>query len=205
MLSIENLTCARGRKTLFEGVGVTVGAKGVLVLKGANGVGKTTFLKTVAGLLPPAEGSVTFSGYDVFENLSGYQGLLHYIGHKNALKPRRTVKQNLSFWAKLRDTQELVPAALSCFDLEPFADVEVGKLSAGWQRKVALAKLICCHSTIWIMDEPFANLDEASRERLLEVVEVRANQGGIILLSSHDKVPLVQAVELNLEEYAVND
>ncbi len=202
MLSIENLSCSRGGKVLFEGLGVTVGAKGVLVLKGANGAGKTTLLKTIAGLLPPASGSVTFSGYDIFENLSGYHGLLHYVGHKNALKLRQTIRQNLTFWARLRDTVELVPAALSCFELEPYADVEVGKLSAGWQRKVALARLVCCNSALWIMDEPFSNLDSAARKRLLEVIDVRANQGGVIVLSSHDDVPLQQAVELQLQEYA---
>lgn len=204
MLSIENLSCKRGQKTLFKGVGVTLGAQGILVLKGSNGVGKTTFLKTIAGLLRPAEGNITFSDCDIYENLTGYHGLLHYVGHKNALKPKLTVRQNLTFWAKLRDTAELVPAALSCFELEPYADMQVGKLSAGWQRKVALAKLICCHSTLWIMDEPFSNLDEAAKKRLLEIIEVRANQGGIIVLSSHEEIKLQQAFELNLEEFVAS-
>lgn len=202
MLSIENLTCKRGYRILYQKVGVTLGAKGVLVLKGANGCGKTTFLKTVAGLLKPEDGTISFSGFDIYENLSAYQGLIHYVGHKNALKLHQTVVENLTFWARLRDTVELVPAALSCFDLEPYTDIAVGKLSAGWQRRVALAKLICCHSTMWIMDEPFANLDVKGKERLLEIIEVRANQGGIVVLSSHENIAIEQAFELNLEEFA---
>lgn len=202
MLSLENITCKRGERTLFEGLGVTVGAKGVLVLKGHNGCGKTTLLKTIAGLLPPDEGTITFEGYDIFENSSAYGGLLHYVGHESAVKPRLTVEQNLLYWARMRETAELVPAAMNCFNLEPFADLEAGKLSAGWQRKVALARLICCHSTIWLMDEPFSNLDDATRERLTEIIQVRADQGGIIVMATHDDIDVPQAVNLNLSEYA---
>jgi heme exporter protein A len=178
-----------------------VGAKGVLVVKGTNGCGKTTLLSAIAGLLAPSEGIIKFSGYDIAENLSAYHGLLHYVGHKNALKPYLTVEQNIRFWANMRETKELVAAALACFGLELYKDVPVGKMSAGWQRKVALSRLICCHSTLWIMDEPFANLDEAARQRLREVIEVRADQGGIIVLSSHDHVGIQQAVEIDLGDY----
>jgi heme exporter protein A len=114
-----------------------------------------------------------------------YPGFVYYQGHKNGLRLELTVEGNLAFWARAFRAPELLDAALSYFDLEPYADMSVRSLSAGWQRRVALSRLILTQARLWLLDEPFANLDAEATKLLQSLMQVRLEQGGIICMATH--------------------
>lgn len=200
MLSCQNLRAIRGERLLFDHLGFSLKPGSALVLRGANGCGKSTLLRMLAGLMPPAAGEVTWQGKPVQGNASFIESML-YIGHQNALKPELSVYDNIQYWAALKDTEMLVPAAMQFFNLWAMGEMPLGQLSAGWQRRVALARLLAIPSLIWLLDEPAANLDADGAEMLEGLINTRLKQGGIVVLSSHsEKTPKDSAV-LQLEDF----
>lgn len=183
MLSCEKLSFARDIP-LFENVGFCLKPASVLGLSGANGSGKTTLLRCLAGLLPASQGTVCWMGENVRNN-PDYQAAMVYIAHQNASKAELSVYDNLQYFAALKGTEMLVPAALQFFNLLPYAHVPVGQLSAGWQRRVALARLLAIPAMIWLLDEPTTNLDAEGCKLLEGLISTRLAQGGIIVMSNH--------------------
>jgi heme exporter protein A len=203
MLTLNNITCEKGGRPLFKNLGFTVGDRCALVVRGSNGSGKTSLLNIIACLAKPAEGEVLYAN----ERVTGghwpeYCEIIQYVGHKNAIKPQLTVRENLDFWVKLRGSEGRVEAAMAFFDLSSLADVPCGKLSVGWQKKVALAKLLACKSEIWLLDEPFTNLDEDTKLKLASLIETRCEQGGSVIMAMHDKITIRDACEIILEDFA---
>lgn len=184
MLCCNNLLAIRGDKPLFRHLGFCIRPGNALVLHGANGSGKSTLLRMLAGLMQPSEGAVLWQEKPIRGN-TDYAELMQYIGHQNALKPELSVYDNLQYRAALKGTEILVPAAIQFFDLWPMMDMPAGQLSAGWQRRVALANLLSIPSLVWLLDEPAANLDMEGREMLDGLIRTRIKQGGIVVLSSH--------------------
>jgi heme exporter protein A len=177
-LTCLNVSIERGGYKLFEDMSFTLLEGAGLVVKGANGSGKTSLLKVLAGLVKPSYGSVALaSGYTSSDML--------YIGHKNAIKGDATVLENLQFWAKLRGEPLLLAAAISHFGLGYYTDTPCRELSAGWQRRVALAKLICCPSKLWLLDEPTANLDAEGEAITLSLIKARIHSGGGVVAAMH--------------------
>lgn len=203
MLSLFNLSCKRNDKTLFKHLSITLGDCCALAVLAPNGYGKSTLLKTIAGLVTPDEGNIFYANSPIKgQHFQEYCSMLYYLGHELALKPELTVKENLIFWEKLKDTPLRLEAAVKFWDLEPFLDTPVGKLSAGWKKKVALARLLISNAEIWLLDEPFANLDENARTKLVGMMDARLQQGGTVIFSSHDKeIPLKSYSTLNLEDW----
>ena len=154
------------------------------MLKGSNGSGKTSLIKILCGLLPPDNGQISWNGVPIGNN-DEFKRELMMIGHKSAVKSDLTVQENLEFWARLYDTEMLVPAALKFFDLSAFRDVVAGQLSAGWQRRVALARLIVAPCKLWLLDEPTNFLDDDAVLLTASLIETRVRQGGIVVVASH--------------------
>ena len=102
----------------------------------------------------------------------------------------------------MRGSEGRMEAAMAFFDLSQFADVPCGKLSVGWQKKVALAKLLACKSEIWLLDEPFTNLDEDTKLRLASIIETRCEQGGSVIMAMHENIPIRDACEIDLGDFA---
>lgn len=184
MLSCTGLRSIRGEKLLFDQLGFCIRPGNALILGGANGSGKTTLLRILAGLLPPDAGEVRWLDASIRGN-ADYLEAMQYIGHQNALKPELSVYDNVQYWAALRGTEMLVPAAMQFFGLWPMADLPAGQLSAGWQRRVALARLLAIPTLVWLLDEPAANLDAGGVEMLDGLIATRVKQGGIVILSGH--------------------
>lgn len=201
MLTLHNISCQREGRLLCQGVGVSVGAGGILAIQGANGIGKTTLLRVMAGIMAPEKGEVLFNGVNIRECLEEYYALLQYVGHEPAIKMYLSVEENLLFWARLRNMEELVPAALHYFSLEAFRHWPCQRLSKGMQRKVALARLMVSHTTLWFLDEPFVHLDEAAKTYLTELMRVRCEQGGIIVLTCHEKLLLDKVCYIELQDF----
>lgn len=124
-----------------------------------------------------------------------------YLGHSNALKPEMTVEENVSFWSRLHDTEELAAAALRYFGLERFAGLPCGELSAGWRRKVALTRLMTVPAMLWLLDEPAAHLDGEGEERLAALIESKCANGGIVLMATHEENS-DDKIYINISEYS---
>jgi len=201
MFVAENLACVRGERIIFKQLGFCLQEGALLLLKGANGSGKTTLIRSLLGLVPLAEGSVMWNSAPALDN-PDYKRELMYIGHKSAVKADATVAENIGFWAKLHKTEQLVAAALRFYDLDRFADTPARELSAGWQRRVALARLIVAPSKLWFLDEPTNFLDEEAVLLTANLIESRVKQGGIVIIASHIMSSAVASHTLLLSDFA---
>jgi|CXWL01.1.fsa_nt_gi heme exporter protein A len=184
MLICQNLSCVRGNSIIFEHLGFCLQEGTLLLLKGANGSGKTSLLSILSGLMPADSGDILWDGDSIKDN-NNFKKELMFIGHKSGVKGDATVFENLEFWAKLYDTELLIPAAMSFYNLNRFADVPAAQLSAGWQRRIALARLIVSPCKLWLLDEPTNFLDEDAVILTASLIEARVKQGGIVVVASH--------------------
>lgn len=200
MLACENLACERSGALLFAGMGFCLQEGTLLLLKGPNGSGKTSLLRLLSGLAQPSAGSVTWAGQAVAGS-EAFRKDLMLIGHKGAVKLDYTVRENVTFWAALWNTALLIPAALRFFGLERFADVPASQLSAGWQRKVALARLIVAPCKVWLLDEPTNFLDDEAVLLTASLIESRVKQGGIVVVASHIMNSAIAAHTLYMGDY----
>ena len=187
-VAIENLALTRGDRLLFEGFSARVNAGEAVALVGANGAGKTSVLRCVAGFIRPHAGSVTFDGADADEARTG---ALHFLGHQDGLKSTRLARDELSFQARWTGGDEgRIASAIETLELKPLLDLEVRKLSAGQRRRLALARLIAAPRPLWLLDEPMAPLDAARRETVGRIMADHIARGGMILAAVHDPLPI---------------
>ena len=192
-LHVHSLECRRGERTLFRGVDFTVGPGEIVWIRGANGQGKTTLLRTLAGLSAPEAGEVAWN------DTAAYGGFL-YLAHANALKEDLTVAESLRFLLALAGgapTSDGLDLALARFGLASRHHAPVRTLSQGQRRRVALARLaVPATPTTWLLDEPFDALDASGIATLNALLAEHAKRGGSIVLTSH--VPLTIAEPMPL-------
>lgn len=200
MLACENISCVRGDKPIFSHLGFCLQEGGLLLLKGPNGSGKTSLIKILAGLLPGDSGQIHWNGNPTGDN-NEFRRDLMYIGHKGGVKLESTVEENVSFWARLYDTEMLLPAALKFFDLTPFKDMPAAQLSAGWQRRVALARLLVVPCKLWLLDEPTNFLDDDAVHLVGSLIETRVQHGGVVVVASHIMSSAIAAHTLFMKDY----
>ena len=196
---IKDLAITRGERRLFSHLDLTLNAGEAAVLLGRNGAGKTSLLRAIAGLLRPAEGTVTFEGEaGPIEADTARAEHLHLLGHQDGLKSSRTAWEELRFqtlWTG--GTEASARAAAKRFDLGRLLDLEVRRLSAGQRRRLALARLVASPRSLWLLDEPMAPLDAAQREAFGAVMAEHLAGGGMILASVHDPLPIpARSVEI---------
>ncbi|MCM2560981.1 heme ABC exporter ATP-binding protein CcmA [Lutimaribacter sp. EGI FJ00015] len=185
-LHVTDLAVARGGVPVLEGVSFTVASGEALVLRGPNGIGKTTLLRTVAGLQPPLAGTV---GLD--------REAMAYAGHSDGIKATLSVRENLTFWADVFATDR-VDAALAAFELRPLADRLAGNLSAGQKRRLGLARMVVTGRPVWVMDEPTVSLDVNAVAMFAAAVRAHLAEGGMALLATHIELGLAEARLLEL-------
>ena len=195
MLETTDLACERGGVRLFAGLAFTLGEGSLLRVRGPNGSGKTSLLRILAGLTRPAEGAVRWRGQAPGEQ---FQREMVYIGHASAISDDLTVLENLQFILSLfevRATAREQAETLQVFGLERVAHMPARFLSQGQRRRAALARLaVSRHIPLWLLDEPFAALDGEAIEQLSALATAHLAEGGLLVFTSHQEVPIAAAV-----------
>ncbi|GJL96573.1 MAG: cytochrome c biogenesis ATP-binding export protein CcmA [Hyphobacterium sp.] len=181
-LNVTDLSLERADIPLIAGLNLTLNSGEAIVLIGRNGVGKTTLLRALAGVLQPGEGQILYSGVRAELAASKCCG---FLGHEDALKPDETPRQSLEFWARLSDRPQAVNQGLEQMGLRALADRSSRRLSQGQKRRTALARIAVQNRPVWLLDEPAAPLDEDGRERLSSLVSSHLMRGGLVIAATH--------------------
>ncbi|HEY3948647.1 heme ABC exporter ATP-binding protein CcmA [Phenylobacterium sp.] len=194
-LELRQVGLSRGGRRLFAGLSLRLSAGEACTLTGANGAGKTSLLRAVAGLVATDAGEIDFGGADPAEARADG---LHLAGHHDGLKPARTAREELSFWSAWSGgTADSARAAAEALELGRLLDLEVRRLSAGQRRRLALARLLAAPRPLWLLDEPLSPLDAAWRARFGEMMQTHLAGGGLILAAVHDPLPIkAKALEI---------
>lgn len=181
-LVVTDLAVSRGDNLLIDGLTFTLEPGDTIWVAGSNGIGKTSLLKCIAGLLRPERGQVFWDGQDIHKQISsdtGYQG--HHDGHKLNL----TVLENLRFWQSVFASPVSPKHALEKVGLTAQAGLRAKGLSAGQSRRLSLARLLIKQASLWILDEPAAVMDVKGRQVIHDLVEQHVISGGCALIASH--------------------
>jgi heme exporter protein A len=189
-LTAENLVCVRGEKRVFEGLSFRVTSGQALAVEGANGAGKTSLLRMIAGFLAPAAGRLIVKSA-VGESDDGEERgrSIGWLGHQDGLKPQLTVIEQLQFFAHLYG-KAADRTLLDQVGLARQADLPCRYLSAGQRRRLALARLLASARPLWLLDEPFAALDTAGQALVGQLMARHCGAGGIIIAATHDPLGL---------------
>lgn len=198
-LSGRDISCTRGGRTVFTGLSFDVAAGEALAITGANGAGKSSLLRILAGLLPLAGGCIHYA-----ENISELMlaEQTHYLGHRDPFKPALSVRENLTFWQSyLGGAAVEIEQALTAVGLGAIGHLPAGYLSAGQKRRLSIARLIAVKRPIWLLDEPATALDAAGQSAFVAIMQSHLDSAGLIVAATH--VPLgITARELRLEARA---
>lgn len=189
LLAVHDLAVARGGLRAVEGVSFTLQEGKALILRGPNGIGKTTLLRCVAGLQPPVAGRIELAADAVA-----------YAAHADGLKSSLTVAENLRFWAQVFGGGDEA-RALERMELTALADRPALALSAGQKRRLGLARLLVSGRPLWVLDEPTVSLDAASVGRFADMIRMHLSGGGAALMATHIDLGLDEAQVLDLTPY----
>ena len=193
MLEVVDLACQRGDRLLFSGLSFSLEAGTLLHVRGHNGSGKTTLLRTLCGLLPPDAGVILWNGEQVRRLGEDFHRDTLYFGHLNGIKSDLTAIENLRVAAILdgdRAPEAAILDALEEMGLAGFEDLPTKVLSQGQKKRVALARLTLSRAPLWILDEPFTALDVDAVDRLQLLIAEHVAQDGLVILTTHQEVPL---------------
>lgn len=207
-LKLENLACQRGDKMLFAGLDFSFQQGDFVQIEGHNGIGKTSLLRILAGLASPLIGKIYWQGEETKSIRESFQQDLIYLGHQAGVKPELTPWENLRFYQKVSQAEqgdEILWQALETVGLIGREDIYASQLSAGQQKRIALARLWLSKAPLWILDEPFTAIDKTGVQFLTSLFEKQVENGGIVILTSHQDVPSSRLQKLDLANYKINE
>lgn len=191
MLHLDAVTCIKQERCLFENLSFSIKPKQIIQLEGANGAGKTSLLRILAGFDDPDEGGVYFNQQAIKKCREDYAAQLLFIGHKTGVNSQLTAIENCQFWLTTHGYNYINAQSVDLYEilnklgLLGLEDIPVRQLSAGQQRRVALARLWMNNATLWLLDEPFTAVDKKGVALLQQRFSEHLAAGGAILLTSH--------------------
>ncbi len=191
-LGVEQVHVWRGERHVLKDVNLRVGRGELLQVTGANGVGKTTLLRVMSGLLRPESGVVSWRGIGIAQERAAYQRCLAYASHEPALKGDLSALENLRFMVGLRRQVSLAElrSSLERTGVADCADLPARVLSAGQRRRVSMARVLACAAPLWLLDEPYTNLDSAGVTLLSTLLETHVAAGGVAVIVAHRQLEL---------------
>ena len=182
-LSGRGIRCVRGGREVFSGLDFVISSGEALAVTGANGSGKTSLLRMIAGLLALSGGSI---GLDSGEGELTLAEQAHYLGHRDAMKPALSVLENLSFWRNFLGGEAFdAGQSLEQVGIAHASHLPAAYLSAGQRRRLSIARLIAVRRPIWLLDEPTSALDAAGQTLFTAVMRDHLARGGIIIAATH--------------------
>jgi heme exporter protein A len=202
MLQGISLACVRGDRELFRDINFSLEAGGLMQVRGPNGSGKTSLLRMLCGLSNPAAGEIRWCGKSI-RSLSGdYFAAVTYIGHLSGTKDDLTVIENLLISSALAGFEisfNQASEALEYMGLGGRETLPVKVLSQGQRRRVALARLLVCKTSLWILDEPLVALDVMAVQLIQELLEQHLKQGGMVVMTTHQEIDITAASIMQLQ------
>ncbi|MDG9668132.1 cytochrome c biogenesis heme-transporting ATPase CcmA [Hahella sp. CR1] len=192
LLEAKNLQCERDDRILFENLSFSVDPGDVVQIEGPNGAGKTTLLKLLCGLAPLRQGELFWRGERMSQARPQFLSSLLYLGHKTGVKELLTPLENLRAWCAQREdvNEERMMAALETVGLAGYEYSPCNSLSAGQQRRAALARLHVSSAPLWVLDEAFTAIDKKGVAQLEALLREKANIGGAVILTTHHSLHL---------------
>ncbi len=184
----KDLTCIRGERVVFSKLAFTIDEGQVLYLQGPNGSGKSTLLRLMAGLLSPVGGALLWNGENITHDPETFRGLLHYVGHQDAVKTALTVEENLTFWAEMSGAEPQKRTVLKAFSLTHLAALPARFLSAGQRKRLNLARICATSAPLWLLDEPSNSLDTESVSALRGAIAAHQEKGGMVAVATHEEL-----------------
>ena len=190
-LSADALTLFRGERCLFERLSFALNPGELLLLEGRNGSGKTSLMRAIAGLIDFEDGDVLWEGEPIRSNRQGFYAAVVWMQHRVGFKADLTLVENLRFESHLRarsgrDFEEV----LKRLGIGRLKRLPMRSLSAGQQRRVALARMLLSDVPLWLMDEPFTNLDREGRALVMDLVTEHLARGGMCIMAAHQDVEI---------------
>lgn len=198
MLSIEELSMKIDKKKLISDLSVTFLPGSITYIVGKNGSGKTSLLKTIAGLKKIQSGKISFFGEELDRICRPY---CLYIGHNLGFEEDMKIIDQLEFWASSYNSTEMIEAAVHYWDLDEYIEDYPSSLSAGNKKKLALSRLTCCYSDLWLLDEVETNLDDNNLRFLQHAIISKANSGGTIIITTNSSDRIKQSQTIKLEDF----
>ncbi len=191
ILETRDLGCIRNDRQLFERLGFALEAGEMLVVEGPNGCGKTSLLRILTGLRLADGGEILWRGEPIDRLAGDYYEQVNYVGHHDGIKHELSCLENLRLARAMGVPSQLdLDDVLEQVKLYAYGESEVGSLSAGQKRRLALARLLATDSLLWILDEPFTSLDKASMELFSVLFEQHLQREGVIVITSHHDISL---------------
>ena len=196
LLSVRDLCLIRGDRCLVNGLDFALNAGELLLIEGANGSGKTSLLRSIAGLLPIEDGDIHWRGSRIEDDPQAFRAALVWMAHQVGFKNDLTLLANLRFESCLRASSHVdLDGVIDRLGLTRLTELPFRALSAGQQRRVALARMILADGPLWLMDEPFTNLDADGRALVRDIVSSHLADGGLCVMASHQAVDVSAPVQ----------
>ncbi len=190
-LHATNLACERNGRIVFSNVSFTIAAGQCAELRGANGAGKSSLLRLIAGLVPAAAGTLSL------DSQSDSARHLHLIAHQDAMKSSLTVEENLRFWSEVLGGDDIADA-LAAFNLAALKNDPAQLLSAGQRRRLTLSRLFLAHRPLWLLDEPMTALDVTTQDMLRNHIRDHLKNNGMVLAATHGDLGVTPDQTINL-------
>jgi heme exporter protein A len=190
-LSADGLTLFRGERCLFKNLGFALNPGELLLLEGRNGSGKTSLIRAIAGLIELESGEIFWDGESVRSNRQAFHGSLVWMAHRVGFKADLTLVENLKFESHLRaQSDEDLDEVLKRLDIDRLKRLPLRSLSAGQQRRVALARMLLSRVPLWLMDEPFTNLDREGRALVMKLTTEHLDRDGMCIMAAHQDIEI---------------